>query len=202
MFYKNNEQNNNNNIIITNNNQSIRETAQKSCGINKEDEKLQEISDIKQLTEIEEEKVKEEKEKEKQRVKLKVKNTHKKVQIVENNSDLKDNDKKEDSKIRGKSANARDIHKLINDKEHAKFQRNNRKSATLINNKTILHEKLHSVEMKIPVMHETLITHKFGNPDKYYKKIKDLGSGSYGNVYKAKNLVMDNIVAIKVIEKV
>ena len=202
MFYKNNEQNNNNNIIITNNNQSIRETAQKSCGINKEDEKLQEISDIKQLTEIEEEKVKEEKEKEKQRVKLKVKNTHKKVQIVENNSDLKDNDKKEDSKIRGKSANARDIHKLINDREHAKFQRNNRKSATLINNKTILHEKLHNVEMKIPVMHETLITHKFGNPDKYYKKIKDLGSGSYGNVYKAKNLVMDNIVAIKVIEKV
>ena len=56
--------------------------------------------------------------------------------------------------------------------------------------------------MKIPVMNETLITQKFGNPDKYYKKINELGSGSYGSVYKAKNLIFDNIVAIKVIEKI
>ena len=203
MIYKNNEQkkNNNNN---TNINQSIKETAQKSWGISKEDDKIQEMSDIKQLTEIEEEKEKQkekEKEREKQRVKFKVKNAHKKVQINDNNSDLNDNDK---NRKRGKSAYNRDVHKLINYKEQmtCKFQRNNRKSITLINNITLLPEKLHSVEMKIPVMHETLITQKFGNPDKYYKKLKDLGSGSYGNVYKAKNIIMDNIVAIKAIEKV
>ena len=203
MIYKNNEQKktNNNN---TNINQSIKETAQKSWGISKEDDKIQEMSDIKQLTEIEEEKEKQkekEKEREKQRVKFKVKNAHKKVQINDNNSDLNDNDK---NRKRGKSAYNRDVYKLINYKEQmtCKFQRNNRKSITLINNITLLPEKLHSVEMKIPVMHETLITQKFGNPDKYYKKLKDLGSGSYGNVYKAKNIIMDNIVAIKTIEKV
>ncbi len=205
MIYQNNENNEQKKSNInntTNINQSVKETAQKSWGIGKEDEKIQEMSDIKQLTEIEEEKAKEieeEKEKEKQRVKLKVKNAYKKAQINDDNPDLNDNDKKEDCKKRGKSAYSREIHKLTNE---IKFHRNNRKSATLINQKSILHEKLHSVEMKIPVMHETLITHKYGNPDKYYKKIKDLGSGSYGNVYKAKNLIMDNIVAIKVIEKV
>ena len=187
--------NNNNNTI----NQSIKETAQKSWGIGKEEDKLQEISDIKQLTEIEEQRERE-KEKEKQRVKLKFKTVHKKEPTNDNNSDLNGDDKNCNRK-RGKSVYTRDFHKYINLKEH-KFQRNSRKSATLINNVSHLPEKLHSVEMKIPVIQETLITQKFGNPDKYYKKIKDLGSGSYGNVYKAKNLIFDNIVAIKTIEKV
>ena len=183
----NNETNNNTN----NNNQSIKETAQKSNG--KEDEKLKEISDIRQLTEIEEEK-----EKEKQRVKMKFRNNRKKISIKEDNNS---NDKMKEKK-RGKSVLSKDIHKFINDKDQIKFQRNNRKSVTLINNTSHLPEKLHDVEMKIPVMHETLITQKFGDPDKYYKKINNLGSGSYGLVYKAKNIIMDNIVAIKVIEKV
>ena len=58
MNSKNNElkKNNNNN---TNLNQSIKETAQKSWGISKEEDKLQEISELKQLTEIEEEQEKE-----------------------------------------------------------------------------------------------------------------------------------------------
>ena len=82
-----------------------------------------------------------------------------------------------------------------------KFQRNKKKAVTLID-KTNLSSKLRGMEMKIPVIQETLVTQKFGNPDKYYKKLKDLGSGSYGSVYQAKNIVMDNIVAIKMIEKV
>ena len=77
-----------------------------------------------------------------------------------------------------------------------------KKCVILIDKNFKIWKKLKGVEMKIPVIQETLVTQKFGNPSKYYKKIKDLRSGSYGSVYQAKNLVMDNIVAIKVIEKV
>ena len=197
--YDNASKNNEQKKIInnTNINQSVKETAQKSWGISKEEEKLQELSEIKQLTEIEEEKGKQ-----KEKVKSKVRNANKKFTTTDNNSDLKANDKNNGRK-RGKSVYSRDIRKFLNDKEQEtiNFQRNNRKSSTLINT-SHLPKRLQSVEMKIPVMHETLITQKFGNPDKYYKKIKDLGSGSYGSVYKAKNLILENIVAIKVIEKV
>ena len=197
--YDNVSKNNEQKKIInnTNINQSVKETAQKSWGISKEEEKLQELSEIKQLTEIEEEKGKQ-----KEKVKSKVRNANIKLTTTDNNSDLKANEKNNERK-RGKSVYSRDIRKFLNDKEQEtiNFQRNNRKSSTLINT-SHLPKRLQSVEMKIPVMHETLITQKFGNPDKYYKKIKDLGSGSYGSVYKAKNLILDNIVAIKVIEKV
>ena len=55
MIYQNNENNEQKKSNInntTNINQSVKETAQKSWGIGKEDEKIQEMSDIKQLTEI------------------------------------------------------------------------------------------------------------------------------------------------------
>ena len=138
------------------------------------------------------------KEKKKSKVKLKFKNnSNKKASFKSTNEFESDGINKNNSNVgkkRGKSAMLKE--------QASKFHRNNRKSATLINNNLLLHEKLRTIEMKIPVIQQTLITQKFGDPDKYYKKIKDLGSGSYGSVYKAKNLVMDNIVAIKMIEKV
>ena len=134
----------------------------------------------------------EEKEKKKFRAKLKFKNNSvKKVNIQSTNEfDSEFNENNNVHRRRGRS-------------EHtSKFNRNQRKSVTLKHNNFLLSEKLRGVEMKIPVMQETFIAQKYGDPDKYYKKIKDLGSGSYGSVYQAKNLIMDNIVAIKMIEKV
>jgi len=78
--------------------------------------------------------------------------------------------------------------------------RNKKKYGTHIHHH--LPEKLSRIEMTIPVFQESLITQNFGNPDKYYKKLRNLGSGSYGTVYLAKNNLKENLVAIKVIEKV
>ena len=136
---------------------------------------------------------------EKERKKFKIQNySGKKVSFNSHEILDIDTNEKDNSNIvrkRGRSMACRE--------KISKFKRSSRKSATLIHkNNNLLLEKLKGIEMKIPVIQETLITQKFGDPDKYYKKIKDLGSGSYGSVYKAKNLIMDNIVAIKAIEKV
>ena len=108
----------------------------------------------------------EEKEKKKFRAKLKFKNNSvKKVNIQSTNEfDSEFNENNNVHRRRGRS-------------EHtSKFNRNQRKSVTLKHNNFLLSEKLRGVEMKIPVMQETFIAQKYGDPDKYYKKIKDLGS--------------------------
>ena len=100
-----------------------------------------------------------------------------------------------------------EINNILNNNENSKVKtneekfkrRNQKRGGTHIHN---LPEKLRGIEMSIPVFQESLITQNFGNPEKYYKKVRNLGSGSYGTVYLAKNNLKDNLVAIKVIEKI
>ena len=237
--------------IKINNNKSNKEETKNFFGAIKEEEKNPEISEIKRITEIEQEINEREIDKEKIRAKMKLKSvlkngTHTRT-IDENEKPFSysnknniimhefnnDNDEtgnnennnkenidklnqdptylgspqRNNNKKRGKSVHMKqgtlDKEKLkIKPDNNPKFVRNKRKSATLMANAFKFSEKLHLMEKKIPVMYETLISKNFGNPDSYYKKIKDLGSGSYGSVYMAKNSVTENIVAIKVIEKV
>ena len=55
--------------------------------------------------------------------------------------------------------------------------------------------------MSIPVLAETLIIQQKGKLKENYEIIKKIGSGPLGSVYKAKNVYLKNIVAIKIIKK-
>ena len=192
--------------IIKNNNNASKETAQKLG-----EQKLilkEENKEIINKFSTEEEKEKEKKIKLRNRKKVGFSSAKEVDKDVNNNMNGDEIPKKRSrghSIMSNKKAkfNISDIDTEKDNKENGgKFKRNQKKAITLIDKTSGLPLKLRGVEMKIQVIQETLVTQKFGDPDKYYKKIKDLGSGSYGSVYQARNLIMDNIVAIKIIEKV
>ena len=55
--------------------------------------------------------------------------------------------------------------------------------------------------MSLTVKQDILVIEEKGNPSKKYKPTKLLGTGSFGSVYAAKNLIFQDIVALKVIKK-
>ena len=81
-----------------------------------------------------------------------------------------------------------------------KFKRKNKKSTTLMENSNVI-KKLFNIQMSIPVSQELLVVKQKGNPSDKYIRGRKIGSGSYGTVYEAKNLVFNNTVAMKVIAK-
>ena len=92
------------------------------------------------------------------------------------------------------------INKDNNEIPKKKFQRRNLRSVTGID-KSFLSQKLIKLEMSIPVLAETLIIQQKGKLKENYEIIKKIGSGPLGSVYKAKNVYLKNIVAIKIIKK-
>ena len=87
-----------------------------------------------------------------------------------------------------------------NESPSKKFQRKNQKSVTRVDT-SFLSKKLTNLEMSIPVLTEALIIQQKGNLKENYEIMKKIGSGPLGSVYKAKNIYLKNIVAIKVIKK-
>ena len=112
---------------------------------------------------------------------------------------LKDNNEDNSSILNFNSINESEM-SPINETPTKKYQRKNKKSVTRID-KTFLSQKLINLEMSIPVLTETLIIQQKGNMKENYEIIKKIGSGPLGLVYKAKNIYLKNIVAIKVIKK-
>ena len=56
-------------------------------------------------------------------------------------------------------------------------------------------------EKKLPLIFENLVVLQNDKPSKKYKVLDILGNGSYGKVYRAKNIKTENLVAIKSIKK-
>ena len=56
-------------------------------------------------------------------------------------------------------------------------------------------------EKGLSLSFENLVSLQAGKPSKKYKVLTVVGKGSYGKVYKAKNIITNNLVAIKSIKK-
>ena len=123
-----------------------------------------------------------------------------KLKIKTNNNDSINKDK--ESIFNFNSQNGSEISQSSNIKEHAKkkFKRKKQRSVTRID-KTQLSKKLVTLEQSIPVLTEKLIIQQKGNLKDNYEIIKKIGNGPLGSVYKAKNIYLKNIVAIKIIKK-
>ena len=80
------------------------------------------------------------------------------------------------------------------------FKTTIKKSPTLIENSNIL-KQLFLYQMNIPIYQELLITKQKGNPYDKYIRGKKIGSGTYGVVYEAKNIIFNNKIAMKIIKK-
>ena len=89
----------------------------------------------------------------------------------------------------------------IDKKPKKKFIRKNARSITGID-KSMLNKKLINLEMSIPILTDALVIQQKGKLKENYEIIKKIGAGPLGSVYKAKNIYLKNIVAIKMIKRI
>ena len=83
----------------------------------------------------------------------------------------------------------------------AKFVRRYTTSPSKYNPNIIIGRLMSNEEKCLSLSFENLVSLQTGKPSKKYKVLTVLGNGSYGKVYKAKNIITNNLVAIKSIKK-
>ena len=92
--------------------------------------------------------------------------------------------------------------KLVNNSGPLFFKptRRKKKSTTLMANTQIIN-RLKKIQMSIPLSQELLVPKQKGNPSDKYIIGNKIGSGSYGTVYEATNIIFKSKVAMKMIIK-
>ena len=80
------------------------------------------------------------------------------------------------------------------------FTRRKKKSTTLMENNQIVNN-LRKIQMSVPLSQELLVPKRKGNPSEKYIIGKKMGSGTYGTVYEATNIIFKSKVAMKRIIK-
>ena len=78
------------------------------------------------------------------------------------------------------------------------YTRRKKKSTTLMTN-SIVSNQLRNIQMMVPLSQELLVTKQKGNPSDKYIIGRKIGSGSYGTVYEATNIIFKSRVAMKMI---
>ena len=66
---------------------------------------------------------------------------------------------------------------------------------------SIVSNQLKNIQMMVPLSQELLVTKQKGNPSDKYIIGRKIGSGSYGTVYEATNIIFKSRVAMKMIIK-
>ena len=92
------------------------------------------------------------------------------------------------------------VNKNKNTSKVPMFVRRKKKSTTLMENKNVINQ-LRKIQMSIPLFQESLVQEQKGNPSDKYIIGNKIGSGAYGTVYEATNIIFKSKVAMKMIIK-
>ena len=111
----------------------------------------------------------------------------------------KNNGKNNNNQDETEKKNEENNNNNFNKAPSKKYKRKQRKSVTMMGNSNI--KNLFLVQMKVPVSQNLLVMEQKGNPSDKYIRGKKIGSGSFGTVYEAKNLIFNNKAAMKKIVK-
>ena len=122
----------------------------------------------------------------------------KKIQIINNQMEYLE--KNHSKKLKRKISKSLLLLSKKQPEKNPVYTRRKKKSTTLMTN-SIVSNQLKNIQMMVPLSQELLVTKQKGNPSDKYIIGRKIGSGSYGTVYEATNIIFKSRVAMKMIIK-